>query len=214
MNIHPSPGGDRRTHPATRLLCHVVRQWSVFAGHENSRHVASCVACQEYFRAHVQFDHALRRDAEESVRTAPAFSGNLEWRIMQAVQTGAQTSPRRRASGPRGLWTIGALTAAVAVVVTMVSLNRQPSSSTAREDVANSTPTAADAQVIVQAVESLSNRLVDSVIPSAGELVADNPLQQELGSMYSDVRSALDFLALNFLPSSAATPGANRDRTI
>ena len=217
MNIDRSPaGGDSATSPSTRLLCHVVRQWAGFSGHENSRHVASCVACQEYFQANAELERALRNEAAEAVRTATAPSGNLEWQIMQAVRAsaGGQSSRRSSSSPSRSRWIFGGLTAAVAVAVAMLTLNRQTTSSTTRDDLANVTPTPADAQVIVQAVESLSNRLVDSVIPSAGELVAENPLQQELGSVYSDVRSALDFLALNFLPGSAAAPAANRDRTI
>jgi hypothetical protein len=217
MNIHQSPpSGDSHVGASARLLCRIVRQWAVVSRHEKSRHVASCVACQEYFRANAALDRALRTEAEESLRVTPAPSGNLEWQIMQAVRTAGRTpTPRRtRSSEWRGLWTMGGFTAAVAVVAALVTLNRHPHSATAREDLANVTPTAADAQVIVQAVESLSNRFVDSVIPSAGELVAENPLQQELGSVYSDVRSALDFLALNFLPTSASSPSANRDRTI
>jgi hypothetical protein len=72
---------------------------------------------------------------------------------------------------------------------------------------------ATEAAVIVDAVETFSNRLVDSVIPSAGKLVAQNPLQEEIGSVYSDMRSALDFLALNFLPAST-TRAEPRSRTI
>ncbi|MEO6244258.1 MAG: hypothetical protein ABIQ12_02375, partial [Opitutaceae bacterium] len=54
------------------------------------------------------------------------------------------------------------------------------------------------------AVGTLSRRLVETVIPTAGEFAANNPLRQEFDAIYSDARSAVGFLALNFLPESAA----------
>jgi hypothetical protein len=51
--------------------------------------------------------------------------------------------------------------------------------------------------------EPISDWVFNQVVPPAGTLVANNPLQHELNSVYSDAHSALDFLALNFLPSPA-----------
>ena len=97
------------------------------------------------------------------------------------------------------LWTLGGLAATGALAALLISANLRPRVD--EHGPANLT-TADGAAVVVSAVQSLSSGLVDSVIPSAGELVAENPLQRELGSVYSDVRSALDFLALNFLPTT------------
>jgi hypothetical protein len=54
--------------------------------------------------------------------------------------------------------------------------------------------------------KSISTLWQNSVVPKAQTLVVDNPLQHELDSVYSDTRSALNFLALNFLPTTPATP--------
>jgi hypothetical protein len=62
--------------------------------------------------------------------------------------------------------------------------------------------TAEQTAAILETVETLSTQLMESVIPRAGGIVSTNPLQEELGLVYSDMRSALDFLALNFLPTA------------
>ncbi|HEY1108588.1 MAG TPA: hypothetical protein VGE76_08155, partial [Opitutaceae bacterium] len=61
---------------------------------------------------------------------------------------------------------------------------------------------AADAQAIVQSVASISTDFSQRVLPTAGALVTDNPLQTEATAVYQSARSALDFLALNFLPGT------------
>jgi hypothetical protein len=65
---------------------------------------------------------------------------------------------------------------------------------------------------IVSDVEQLRIRFMNSVEPAATKLAAQNPLTQELNSVQADARSALGFLALNFLPSdSARSLGAGAD---
>jgi hypothetical protein len=83
-----------------------------------------------------------------------------------------------------------------------VLLNRHSTPGQPREGI--EAVAANESAVILSTVEAMSTQLVDTVIPAAGEFVAHNPLQEELGLVYSDVRSALDFLALNFLPTAAA----------
>ncbi len=113
-------------------------------------------------------------------------------------ESAAEPAPREDSRSPwiRGL-ALTSVAAVAALVFTRTSwLDRgQDANHLAREDAA----------LLVDAVESFSHRLTDSVIPSAGQLVKTNPLQDELGSVYADMRSAIDFLALNFLPSSTRT---------
>jgi hypothetical protein len=156
-----------------------------------------------YFQAVDALDNALRREAIGSNRAGFAANSILERDILRAVRS---ADPKRRAPSrrPNGIWAAGLLSAAAATAVVALwpgpghpvdSTNRQASGLAAE-----------DAAVIIRTVETLSTEFVDSVIPAAGGLVAENPLQRELSSVYSDMRSALDFLALNFLPDTRVEP--------
>lgn len=46
----------------------------------------------------------------------------------------------------------------------------------------------------------------------AEQLAQNNPLHREIENVYSDARSALDFLALNFLPTPSTTEAADLSR--
>jgi hypothetical protein len=121
----------------------------------------------------------------------------LERSILRAVrETKISPSPSRSWALA---WTAGAVAATVilaGVFIQRASLSR-PHDATRAETVA-----------IVDAVEDLSAEVSRTLIPSAGAAAANNPLQQELGSVYADARSALNFLALNFLPPTAPTSKA------
>lgn len=198
----PSLNPASRPAGAPRLVCRLVRHWSALRGADSPRHAASCPDCQAYFNALDTLDRGLRHDAvARSAETAG--SDALERDILRAVRQSAARPTERRS--PRGAgWMLAGLATAASIALAMVFFERASQSG---ESIARSDPMSsqAEAQAIVNAVETFSDRLVGSVIPSAGELVARNPMQQEMGSVYSDMRSALDFLALNFLPTSAAT---------
>ena len=182
-----------------RLVCRTIRLWSVVSGQPQSRHATTCAECRNYFAAIQDLESGLRRDAAVA-NSSPAPS-DFAQQIIRTVRMEASDSVHRSSSARSKWWTFGGLAIATSLAL-LVSLQFAPRSE--NRLVAN--PSAAEsAEVIVSAVQSLSNELVDSVIPSAGELVATNPLQQELGLVYADVRSALDFLALNFLPTAAAS---------
>ena len=70
--------------------------------------------------------------------------------------------------------------------------------------------TDAEIEALTETVNAASRGLVEKVIPATGALAADNPMQREFGAIYADARSAVGFLALNFLPTSttadASTP--------
>lgn len=173
----------------SRLICRAVRHWSA----PTSAHVQTCADCQEFFARAQSLENSLRRDAARWPSEADA---GLEQRILHAV--GRAQRQGVRGAGTSSPWQNfliagGALAAAALVAVVFF----------------RSTPlepervTRADAEMMIATVQSLSTRLdevVETAIPSAGALVADNPLQRELDSLQTDARSALRFLALNFLP--------------
>lgn len=193
-----------------RLVCRIVRQWCALSDQHPPRHAFTCVSCQSYFAATQSLETALRRAAATTVLPTP--SPEFERQILHAVRA-AVTQSTRETHAASTRWRIfsGGLAATASLAVIVFLANFKPQVDTAK----GSSPSAAEgAAVIVSAVQTLSNGLVDSVIPSAGELVAENPLQQELGSVYSDVQSALDFLALNFLPASTTKPTPVQTRQI
>ena len=196
MNPNLVPA-DSETTP--RLVCRIVRQWSVISGNTHPAHATTCASCRHYFGAMQDLETQLRRD---SVRAAlPTSSHDFAEQIIGSVREAA-TEPAEPARPTFGrMWMLGGLAATGALAALLISANFKPR----LDEHASATLSTADGTaVVVSAVQSLSSGLVDSVIPSAGELVAENPLQRELGSVYSDVRSALDFLALNFLPTTTA----------
>jgi hypothetical protein len=194
-----------------RLVCRLVRRWCALSNGHRPAHVASCADCRIYFAATDQLESQLRHDTRTARRSVSSPSPWLEDRILHAVR---DAEPEQRtASGRRGrILIMSGLSAAVAAIAVLLSL-RVESGSRLRDAGASPTP-AEDAAVIMQSVESLSAAFVTTVLPTAGELVAENPLQQELGSVYSDMRSALDFLALNFLPTARVETTPQRQRQI
>jgi hypothetical protein len=147
-------------------------------------------------------ESALRRDA---VRFAPPAPTGLERGIMQAIRAAAPAPARARS--PLGWFAGGSVAAAAAVAVAVVLLQHpsrvQPIGGVTKSPAAETSVPG----------ESMSDRLFNAVVPPAGALVAANPLQNELNSVYSDTRTALDFLALNFLPSSFSLASSRAEQT-
>ena len=55
-----------------------------------------------------------------------------------------------------------------------------------------------------QLIAAVPTDLLDEMRPRAEALFAQDPLQNEVEAMKSDARSAVHFLALNFLPAPAS----------
>lgn len=184
---------------APRLACRITRQWSAISGNARPKHATTCASCRHYFGAMQELETELRRDADRAALLVS--SHDFAQQIIRSVRESASesTTEARPAFGRR--WTLGGLAATGALAAIVISANLRPRLG---ELPTANLSTADGTAVVVSAVQSLSSGLVESVIPSAGDLVAENPLQRELGSVYSDVRSALDFLALNFLPTATA----------
>ena len=178
-----------------RLLCRAVRHWCAIVGEHRSRHAASCPNCRSYFEARNKLDQALRRDALVAGADPLVADRDFEREILRAVRS---FTPNRERAIPIGVWLGGGLGAVAAFVAFLAVSNPDR----LRKGGLAETSTAEETAVILNTVETLSTQFVESVIPAAGGLASQNPLQRELGSVYSDVRSALDFLALNFLPTA------------
>lgn len=148
-------------------------------------HVAVCADCQVYFAACNELDAALTRGATHAWQEAPS---RLEQDIMRAVR---QSAPVPRES--RRIWFALAGTA-TAAVVTLVVFQRQFSFSPAIGDV--NTPKTAEVS---------AQQLWTTLEPSAGAVIDGEPLNNEVDAVVSDARTAVHFLALNFLPTPPAS---------
>jgi len=181
-----------------RFVCRIVRLWYSVLGPTvggRSRHLATCADCRQFFHAADDLESALRRDAG---RYAPVPPEGIERRIMQAVERSTRTA--RPARSPLALILAGSAVAAVVLIAFFV---KNPAFPGHGGSTTNQTVQVSDALVVARSISTLWQ---NSIVPSAQTLVADNPLQHELDSVYSDTRSALNFLALNFLPTTQATP--------
>jgi hypothetical protein len=183
----------------TRFICRVVRFKTALSGDaaQTSGHAANCPDCQAYFRADDVLVNALRRDTFRE--TQPSSEG-LASRIALSVR---QYTPRPRKSYA-AVWT--SLAGATAVVALSFFIVRQnsPQRLGSSENLAATDIRPADVANLVANVDSLRIRLLDSVEPTAEKIATQNPLTQELNSVQADARSALGFLAMNFLPSDSA----------
>ncbi|WP_414664633.1 hypothetical protein [Horticoccus sp. 23ND18S-11] len=196
--------------PRVRPVCRVIRQWCVVTGQAQPRHAASCADCRAYFQTGDAVEGALRRDAGAWTQASPAPSAGFERELLRSIREEAAVQAPVRTPG--GAWrSFGVAMAACAVVAGIGYV--QFGGGTWRRDVPDTT-VAAETAVVLETVESLSQGLVETVIPSAGALVADNPLQREFDSIYADARSVLGFLALNFLPTTPENAGVVPARRI
>ena len=191
------------SHPL-RFRCRAARITRALLDGAGTRHVLGCADCQAYYGAAETLEQELRRDASALREAAPEPTSELAHSIMRAVREDSRDSRPARFRMP--VWTLSAIAAAAMVAVIAVQWLATPSRSTV--------VTADETEVIVQALETLSVKLTDTVIPTTGDVLANNPLQKELGSVYADARSALDFLVLNFMPTAPRPEPANPAGTI
>lgn len=181
-----------------RFVCRCVRLARAISAGAFAGHVAGCADCQQAFAADDELDALLRRDA---ARLPQRDLGPLEDAIIGRIRAEAHANQRSTATSGRRLspWAwLGAVCAAVAAVVVTFSFRSTAPQPEPHSVVARATPPEAiEPSAVVKAV---SDRLFDSVAPAA-EFLQQDPLQRELESIRADARSALSFLALNFLPT-------------
>ena len=183
----------------TRFICRVVRLRNALASKTDltTGHVAGCPDCQSYYRASEGIEHALRRNAALARSPAP---DDLAAKIALAVR---QSAPRPRQSRVATWSMLAGATAAVALSFFVARQSFPAHPSQARKQ-PNAELHPDDVAKLVANVDALRIRLLDSVEPAATKLAAKNPLTQELRSVRADTRSALSFIALNFLPADSA----------
>ncbi len=176
------------------LTCQLVRLWSSVCRGDATppQHARSCEHCRQFFHSIDQLTGALQQSA---AREAVAVPTTLEARIIHAVRASAQTSERRRSRA----WTFafaGGAAALVGVSIWSLSLRQVFGP---RPDFAHEY--ANDVAELVTAVRALPSQLRSTLEVPAVEITQNSPLEREAQGVVSDARSALDFLALNFLPS-------------
>jgi hypothetical protein len=177
-------------HVRPRRWCRVVRLGAAIFGESPSGHAAHCPACQEFFAQTHDLDQRLQRDARPRERTIPS---GLEQRIMQAIPVARSA---RRVPPVRTAWFVlagaGAAAALAVAVFALRSVPNGPARIVRQE-------TSVAPQVAVVAPETMQ--------VWEASIAGKNPLQQEINSVYSDARSALRFLVLNFLPADQVPAG-------
>jgi hypothetical protein len=155
-------------------------------------------------------ESALRREAAGAKAEAEAPAG-LEHGIMAAVAEEArmasaasatamaQAAGRRFAAAPLAF--AGTAVAAFAIILGVARWSRE------RERGAMDFDAARDLAGLATAADDFSDEWLNTKLPAAGTAALDNPLRQELDSLNADARSVVDFLALNFLPSTTRVAG-------
>lgn len=199
----------------TRLTCRLVRIWSSSDAPTSgwgARHVAGCPDCQNYFAAAGELDLQLMQQAR---RATPAMPAGLEQRLFAAIEP-TLAHRRSRPVRPRGL--VFAASGAVAVAAMVLGVwqlrGPQPVGDTEVVQQQGNGAEAVEPDARALAIFSrLPDNLWSAVGPRAETLTEDNPLQRELAAMQADTRSALRFLAKNFLPTESTLFGADEETT-
>ncbi len=195
MNTSPSS-----TRPA--LSCQLARTWHALFGGDRasaSGHIARCSACQEHFAREDAFSLGLGRDARRVHATPRA---GFEQSIFNAVQRSARIAPVPTVS-PFARFSFVSLTATAAcAAIAFVALRDS--------DVGPATPRTADgdlATAAVTALETSAAKLFAQVEPRADALLQKDPVRTQVDAFSADARTAVRFLALNFLPSTPVASG-------
>lgn len=133
----------------------------------------------------------MRSDAV-ALREAP--SAGLDRRIISAVRESARPirRPERRFTGSVMAW--GGAVAVVALAIVVVQ-RQSP------RDHGMTRPLAVAPTTEGNAENAVTSTVWGRLQPDAKALLEGEPLQREVDAFYADARSALGFLALNFLPS-------------
>lgn len=180
----------------SRWSCRFARFLAVFSEERRGwlgRHAANCPECGHAQSAADVLERQLRTEAPRQRVAAPA---GLDQRIMREIARGDLVAERRRTSSAWPFVTVGALSALAAVVVLRQTAVPPPAQNpTQPRAIAAATTTPPGPQ----------SRGLPGLADLTGpvrEILADDPLQTEARLVYDEARSAMRFLALNFLPAS------------
>jgi len=197
-----------------RLVCRAVRRWISVCGDGTagadggigSRHVETCASCRQYFAAGSNLEASLRRATAAQSQRIPA---GLEQGIIRAVNQ-SNLAPRRPAR-PAAWFALAAVAASLALAIWIlprsVSPRRVPevASLPTPTQTLTQTPTpvlvpGTPGPALAASEEVLPGHILNSLVAGSDALVQTNPVQDEVDSVSADTKSALHFLAVNFLP--------------
>lgn len=181
MNTH--------SHHHSRLFCRLIRFISSGTGLPPTRHLARCEDCRAYFVAEAKLEGSLRRAARRPAADIPA---GLEDRILHSISYPAPAA-RRPATVRRLPWVLS-LTGVAAALVAALILFRSPHEPArfVEHESTTDTPRVETSEQTVDTLDAWRQRIVN--------LNPTSPLELEIDAVRADTRSALRFLALNFLP--------------
>jgi hypothetical protein len=189
-----------------RFVCRVTRTaLAVFGGEDaalRNGHVAGCEDCQAFFSGGEVLEQTLRRDAASQRAVAPAM---LEQKFLHAVHRSVAPAPR---SFGRPLFSV--IAAAAALAVAFIALRpTTPMSPTGTAPVAKAPGSVDDAtQALNDIIKLVPTNFFTEMRPQAEAILQQDPLQEELDSVSTSARSAVRFLAKNFLTSDAQESAA------
>lgn len=147
------------------------------------------------------FESALRRDAALARQRATP-SDDLAQRIVRDVHHSRVAAAQpARSSWRLPLFAFAGLAACAALAFLVLNSDSSTPAAPdrAQDRIATAAPAPSDtARPLTETWAALK--------PEAQALLARDPLQAEVNAVVSDARSALQFLALNFLPSPTAIP--------
>lgn len=180
---------------APRLTCRLARGAIAIFGDTaageprgpGAAHAATCADCREYFAACDFLESSLRREATRDWHEAPA---GLEQNILRAARQ-ATPAPRRA----RPVWLVLASVTACALAAAVFFREQL---------VTNLPPAIVDSKPVEVASAVSAQQIWNNLKPSANAVLAADPLQKEADAIAADARTAMDFLALNFLPAAPA----------
>jgi hypothetical protein len=165
-----------------RLVCWVVRSVRVLFEKTGNAHISTCADCRAFYRTAGELDRELRNAGVALRRVAMDPTHDLAGSILRAVREKKSETAPAPAHSRTPMWAVGmsAMAAAAIAVVIYFQAPAVPGPTSSG---------AADALAVVEAVEDFSIKLTETVIPATGAMMANNPLQRELGSVYSDARA-------------------------
>lgn len=194
MNPSPSDSPRFACRLARGLLATLDRTDAATPRGPGSGHIAGCADCQRFFAACDDLDLALTRDATRLDQSAPA---GLERRIALAVAR--STAPRPEPARPAlPMFALLGAAACAAVAIFVFQTGEKPAETTP--------PPAANIVAVIDstrtalATHSLRSKISDTIDTAANGVLREDPLTIEARALEADARSALRFLALNFLP--------------
>ncbi len=189
------------------LSCRAVRAWRSVSEAPDGRgfgaaHIAQCADCQRFYAAEASFERTLRQDAVRQFEQAPA---GLEQSILRSVREARVVAPEPRRSSRTLLFSGAAIAAAaVAAVAVLQTGPVVPDAGSAPRTAMGTTTPAPNAEP--------GNASLTELATPVKQAIADSSLQSEVDLVYADARTAVRFLAANFLPTGSSTPASTARR--